>query len=322
MPDRTPLQQALIFLKGMAMGAADVVPGVSGGTIAFITGIYQELISTIHQLDLGILKVWRQSGWKAAWKSYNLGFLLLLFGGVLLSILSLARLISWLLKAHPILVWSFFFGLVVASMIYVGRDVTKWSFRLVLAIVLGTLVAYLITVSEPVGSPESNWFLFFAGFIAIIAMILPGLSGAFILLLIGAYQTVIGTLTELGAVLEGDWNTFGRSALKLLIFAAGAVLGLKIFSRALNWMFDHHKDLTLAVLIGFMAGALNKIWPWKRVLQYRTNHSGEQVPFIEQSILPSSYAGDPQLWSAIACAMVGGVLLFAIEWAGSKRKRE
>ncbi len=168
------------------MGAADVVPGVSGGTIAFISGIYEELIETIHKLDIGFLTSWKKEGFLKAWRHYNLGFLLALFCGIAISILSLAKLITWLLSNHPIPVWSFFFGLVLASILYVGRQIFKWDLKVIGAIIIATGLSYAITLAKPIEDANSTWFLFLAGFIAIIAMILPGISGSFILLLLGA----------------------------------------------------------------------------------------------------------------------------------------
>ena len=198
MPKRTFIQYLVITAKGLAMGAADVVPGVSGGTIAFISGIYEELIETIHKLDIGFFKIWKKESFSNAWKAYNLSFLVALFSGVAISILSLAKVITWLLSNHSILVWSFFFGLVIASILYVGKQVTKWSIITGIALIIAAAAAYGITLAEPLGTADSTWFLFFAGFVAIIAMILPGISGAFILLLLGAYTAIIGTISQLG----------------------------------------------------------------------------------------------------------------------------
>jgi len=321
MPKRTLTNYALITLKGMAMGAADVVPGVSGGTIAFISGIYEELIETIHGLNWGFFKVLRKDGVLEAWRSYNLGFLTSLFLGVVISLLSLAKLVTWLLETHPVLVWSFFFGLVLASIFYVGKQIVRWKASVILVLVLGAIFAYYITLARPIGSPENNWFLFLAGFIAIIAMILPGISGAFILLLLGAYSGVIGTLSGLSdGVATANWDLAGDSLLKLGIFATGAILGLKLFSRVLNWMFSHYKDLTLALLTGFMIGALNKIWPWKEVLSYRINHKGLKVPFIEKSIFPGQYEGDPQLTWALLLLTFGFLLIFGLERIAKTRQ--
>ncbi|HLW33559.1 MAG TPA: DUF368 domain-containing protein [Aequorivita sp.] len=320
MPQRNLLQYLLITAKGLAMGAADVVPGVSGGTIAFISGIYEELIETIHKIDLGFFRIWKQQGFQASWQHYNLSFLLALFSGVFISILSFAKLITWLLEVYPIMVWSFFFGLVVASIVYVGKQVARWHLSTISALVIATAISYVITIAEPVASPDSSWFLFLAGFIAIIAMILPGISGAFILLLLGAYTTVIGLVTQLieGVSALNSSQILGAVG-KISIFALGAIVGLKIFSRALNWMFKHHKNLILAVLTGFMIGALNKIWPWKQVLQYRTNHAGDQIPFLEKSILPQNFDGNPYFFYAILFAIIGFLTIFLLEMIANKK---
>lgn len=314
MASRNITQYLSITAKGLAMGAADVVPGVSGGTIAFISGIYEELIHTIHNLDITFFKIWKSKGFKEAWKSYNLNFLLALFSGVAISILSLAKLITYLLETYPILVWSFFFGLVIASILYVGKQITQWNFKNSIALIIAGTLSYIITIAEPLGAPENIWFLFFAGFIAIIAMILPGLSGAFILLLLGAYKGVIGILDNLSKGLSSmSWDILSGAIGRLLVFALGAIVGLKVFSRALNWLFAHQKNLILATLTGFMIGALNKIWPWKKIISYRTNHSGEQVPFLDKSILPSQFEGEPKIMLAIIFTAIGFFLIFSLE---------
>ena len=323
MPKRNFIQYLIITAKGLAMGAADVVPGVSGGTIAFISGIYEELIETIHKLDFGFFKLWKKESFLIAWKSYNLPFLVALFSGVAISILSLAKLITWLLSNHPIFVWSFFFGLVIASILYVGKQITKWNLGIYIALIIAAALAYIITLAEPLGTVESSWFLFFAGFVAIIAMILPGISGAFILLLLGAYTAVIGTISQLGEGISSmNWKLISDALLKIVIFLIGAIVGLKVFSRILNWMFKHHKNLTLAVLTGFMIGALNKIWPWKEVLQYRINSHGEEIPFIEKSIVPTQYPEDPKIILAIVFMILGFLSIFMLERiAVSKNKQ-
>lgn len=322
MPSRSFLQYVVITAKGLAMGAADVVPGVSGGTIAFIAGIYEELIETIHKIDLGFFKIWKKEGFKTAWVAYNLSFLVALFSGVFISILSLAKTITWLLTEHPILVWSFFFGLVIASILYIGNQIKFWNLKIIIALIVAAGLAYAITLAKPVGDIDSTWFLFLAGFIAIIAMILPGISGSFILLLLGAYTAIIGTLSQLGdGLTKLDGGIFFSAFGKLLVFAAGAIVGLKSFSRILNYMFKNFKNLTLAVLTGFMIGALNKIWPWKEVLENRTNHSGEQVPFLENSILPTNFDGDPKVLLAVVCMVIGFLTIFIMErFAASKKE--
>ena len=191
------LDYLVVTFKGVAMGAADVVPGVSGGTIAFISGIYKELIESIDNINLGVFKVWKQDGFKTAWNSINGNFLLALFSGIAISILSLAKLIKWLLHNDPILLWSFFFGLVLASILYIAKQIKGWSLKIIIAIIITSILSYFITLAEPFASPDSPFYLLFCGFIAIIAMILPGVSGAFILLILGAYQTTIDTVNNL-----------------------------------------------------------------------------------------------------------------------------
>ena len=320
MPSRNPLQYLIILAKGLAMGAADVVPGVSGGTIAFISGIYEELIETIHKLDVGFFSIWKKEGFFKAWAKYNLGFLLALFSGVGISILSLAKIITWLLSNHPIMVWSFFFGLVLASILYVGRQIYKWDLKTSGATLVATGLSYAITLAKPIGDLSSTWFLFLAGFIAIIAMILPGISGAFILLLLGAYKSIMSTINDFrDGLLSLDWELFSSAFIKISVFGMGAIVGLKVFSRVLNWLFKNHKDLILATLTGFMIGALNKIWPWKEVLEYRINHSGEKVPFLEKSVLPHNYPGDPLIGYALLAIIIGFLTIFLLEKIATKK---
>ncbi len=306
--NRTSKDYMVIMLKGMAMGAADVVPGVSGGTIAFISGIYEELLSSISNINIKLLKTLREKGIKAAWKKANGNFLASLLIGIFISIVSLAKLISWLLVTYPILVWSFFFGLVLASVIYIAKQVTHWNITSGVLLVLGAVVAYYITTLNPLVSENSSLpFMFLAGAIAICAMILPGISGSFILVLLGAYKPV------LAAVNNRDLTT-------IAVIGAGAIVGLLSFSRVLKYLFANYKNYTLVVLTGFIIGSLNKIWPWKKVLTYRTNSHGEQVPFNELSVSPFSYEGNPQLLYAILLALVGFALILLLEKLAVKKQ--
>ncbi|WGH76554.1 DUF368 domain-containing protein [Tenacibaculum tangerinum] len=305
--NNTKKNYLVIMLKGMAMGAADVVPGVSGGTIAFISGIYEELLNSISAINIGLLKTIKDQGFKAAWKQVNGNFLAALFVGIFISIVSLAKMISWLLEHHPILVWSFFFGLVLASIIYIAKQVTEWNVFSVILLLLGAIVAYYITTLNPLVSENSSpLFLFLAGAIAICAMILPGISGSFILVLLGAYKPV------LAAVNNRDFTT-------IAIIGLGAVVGLLSFSRVLKYLFANYKNYTLVVLTGFIIGSLNKIWPWKKVLTYRTNSHGEQVPFNELSVSPFSYEGDPQILYAVLLALIGFALILLLEKLAVKK---
>lgn len=310
----------VVSLKGIAMGAADVVPGVSGGTIAFISGIYEELIESIEKLNLEALKVLRHSGLKAAWHSINGNFLASLFLGIAISVFSLAKIIKWLLLNEAVLLWSFFFGLVIASIIFVGKQIKGSNFAVILAILSSTLLSYYITLAEPFASPDSNIYLIFCGFLAIIAMILPGVSGAFILLILGAYQIAIETINNLiEGLLTLNATLFFDALIKFLMIGLGAIIGLKLFSKVLNWMFKNHKNLTLAILTGFMIGSLNKIWPWKNVLTWRLNSEGLKVPLLEKSIMPSEFIGDPKIVLALVFMVIGFLSIFIIEKLGSKR---
>ena len=309
----------IITLKGLAMGAADVVPGVSGGTIAFISGIYQELIDSINNVNVSVLKTLKKDGLKAAWEQVNGSFLLALLTGIGISILTFSKVITHLLETQPILVWSFFFGLIIASITLIWKEITSWKLVDILFLIIGITVSYYITIARPVSSPDSYWYLFLSGFIAIIAMILPGISGAFILLLMGSYETVIGTINTFREGLTTANSEILISALlKLGVFAVGAIIGLKSFSKILHWMFEHHKNTTLTLLVGFMVGSLNKVWPWKEVLETRINSHGEVVPYIDKSILPQNFDGDPKIVMAIVLAILGFVLIFGMEKMASK----
>lgn len=305
MEKRNPIHYVWILLKGMAMGAADVVPGVSGGTIAFISGIYQELIDTINGIRPSLLKVWKEEGFASFWNELNGNFLLALFSGIAISVVSLAKLISHLLVTQPVLVWSFFFGLVLASVIYIAKAIKKWEAGVVLTLILGAVLAFWV-VSLPVAENTSSLpYLFLSGALAICAMILPGISGAFILVLLGSYQTI------LEAVHQQD--------LKILaVTGAGAIFGILSFARLLKWMFNKFENATLALLTGFILGSLRKIWPWKQVLETRV-FEGKTIPVREANVWPWNYEGDPQLGSAIALALLGFSLIFILERLASRK---
>ena len=307
----------LIAAKGLAMGAADVVPGVSGGTIAFITGIYEELIDSINQVNLASLKVLQKDGIAAFWTHVNGWFLLSLLSGIGISIASLAKLITHLLENHPTHIWSFFFGLVFASIFFVGKQVKKWNAGTALMFVLGAAIAYYITILPASQSNDAYWYIFLSGMIAICAMILPGISGSFILLLMGAYETVLNAIHE-------------RNIVIIAVFGSGAIVGLLSFARLLKFMFHKYHDLTIAVLSGFLLGSLNKIWPWKETLSTFIKHVGEPnekvVPLEQVSVLPGTFeelTGEPShLMMALLLAIVGAGLIALMEFAGAKNNAD
>jgi len=238
----------------MGMGAADVVPGVSGGTIAFITGIYEELIDSIKGINLKAVKLLLTGRWLSFWKQINGNFLLAVFAGIAISVLSLAKVLEYLLEHQPVLIWSFFFGLVLASSYVVSRKVIRWRYPKIVALVAGIGIAFYMTSVTPTTTTDASWFVIFSGGLASCAMILPGISGSFILLLLGKYSFALHAVNE-------------RIILDLLLLGAGAVTGLILFANLLSWLLKKYHDITIAVLVGFMIGSLNKIWPWKETLK-------------------------------------------------------
>lgn len=298
---------ATITLKGLAMGAADAVPGVSGGTIAFISGIYEELVSTISNVNANLFKTLFNSGFKAFWKQANGYFVVALLSGILISYVSFMRLAKYLLENEPVLIWSFFFGLIIASIYFVGKQINTWNLPVVLALLVGTGIAYYISSLPTMATNNSAIFLFFAGAIAICAMILPGISGSFILIILGAYKTLSDAIHDLDIK-------------KIALFVAGAVIGLLSFSHVLKWLFKHYHNITLALLTGFIFGSLDKVWPWKETLTWLVDSKGIKIPLLQKSISPFSFEGDNQLPFAIALMVLGFFSIFILEKAGSKKQ--
>ena len=292
---------AVLMLKGMGMGAADVVPGVSGGTIAFIVGIYDELINSIKSINLESLKLFFSGKWATFWKKINGNFLFFLLAGIGISVFSLAKLITWLLVNQPILVWSFFFGLVLASTWFVSKDIKEWkNWKTWVAFVIGVVVAFYITVATPAETPSNLLFIFLCGAIAICAMILPGISGSFILVLLGKYFFIMDAVKTLDVVV-------------IAVFGAGVCIGITSFSHILSYALAHFRNITLAVLTGFMLGSLNKVWPWKEVVETFVDSHGEVKPLIETNILPNAHVPE-----AVVLMVVGFFLVYFLEKLSAK----
>lgn len=294
----------LVFLKGMAMGAADIVPGVSGGSIALITGIYQTLLESINSINGSTLKLVLKGKFSAFYSAVNGSFLLSLLLGILTSIFSLSKLITYLMEEQPIPLWSFFCGLILVSAFLILKDIQRWHLGVILAVLVGVVVAYWVTELPPISSPDSLLFTFFAGAIAICAMILPGISGSFILLILGKYQSILTALSEKDVVTLG-------------IFAGGCIVGILSFSRVISWLLKKFHSLTIGILSGFMLGSLNKLWPWKIVTSYRMSSSGEQKPFLTENISPMSYleevGKEPNLLIGIIAFIFGIILVLGID---------
>ncbi|MEZ4836050.1 MAG: DUF368 domain-containing protein [Caldilineaceae bacterium] len=299
-----------LVVRGFAMGSADVVPGVSGGTMAFILGIYEELIMSIRRGTTAVLAGAAALSHPGRTGAVNAGFLVSVATGILLAIVTLARGLEWMLTNQPVMLWSFFFGLVLASVVTVSSRVKQWGPPLWLATALGAVGAYILVGAVPLQTPETWWFLVFSGALAICAMILPGISGAFILVLLGKYQYV------LGAVNERDFVTIG-------LVGVGAVIGLISFAQILGWLFKRYHDATVAILIGLMIGSLRKIWPWKEVLATITDRHGELIPTVERNILPAftNAAGsfNMEIVTALALAAAGFALVLVIERVANRK---
>lgn len=286
------------------MGAADAVPGVSGGTIAFMTGIYEELIFSLKQCGVSALRMLFQDGIKATWQHVNGGFLLALFSGIIISILTLSRVVLYLLDNHPILLWSFFFGLILAAVWSLIRHIEKWTMGVLATFLIGAVSAFLITTITPTTIETSPLIIFLSGMIAICAMILPGISGSFILLLLGMYAPMLMAVKELQLV-------------TLCIFASGCATGLLSFSHVLSWMFKYYKTMTLALLGGFMLGSLNKVWPWKQTIESVIDRHGKEIPLDQKNILPHTfetlYTQPAYMWYAIILMLFGMGMVVVLE---------
>lgn len=296
----------ILALKGCAMGMADVVPGVSGGTIAFISGIYEELLDSIRSANATALKLLLRFRFAEFWRHINGRFLLPVLLGIAVAIFSLARLMTYLLVNHPIAIWSFFFGLIVASALLVARQIGRWDWRTLLAFVVGAVAAWWITVATPAETPNDWWFVMLSGAIAICAMILPGISGAFILLLLGKYQYIMHAVGEFNIPV-------------IVVFVIGAAAGIISFSHLLSWLLKHLHDVTVAVLMGFMVGSLNKVWPWKETVETYLDSHGVAQPLVQTNIAPGTFeqlTGQPSLlMQAILLGIVGFMAIYGIELA-------
>ncbi len=278
----------MVTLKGIGMGAADVIPGVSGGTIAFLTGIYETLINSIRSVDATALKLFFTLRWKEFWKHINGNFLLSLALGILISVVSIAKVMTYLMEHHPIPLWSFFFGLIIASAVYILRDIQQWKASNLLSLLVGAGIGAAICLMTPGQTPTDLWFIFLSGAIAICAMILPGISGSFILLLMGKYEYILAAVNDLNVAV-------------LIVFLAGAAVGIVCFSHFLSWLLKHFYTIAICVLSGFMIGSLVKIWPWQDI-----QASGVSFP-----TLPGEHIGLAVLFAAIGISIVFIIEYFA-----------
>jgi putative membrane protein len=286
------------------MGLADIIPGVSGGTIAFITGIYEELLYSINAIDAEAYRLLRKYEFAACWRKINGNFLITVFAGIATSLLLLSGLMWYLLSHYPIMTWSFFFGLIITSGPLILRRIKKWRIDSIAGLIIGLVAAYVLTILSPTQTPDNLFFVFLAGAIAICALVIPGISGVFILILLGKYLAIVTALNEF-------------NLLVLFVFISGCGLGLLGISRLLTRVLKNYPEATIALLSGFMMGALNKVWPWRKVIEYATNSKGDQIAVFDKSILPwdflSEAGKDPQLFQAILMMALGVLIVVVTE---------
>ena len=306
------MRYLLLYFKGMLMGAADLVPGVSGGTIALITGIYKELLDSINAVSWSTLKLLKKEGIVAIWKKIKGPFLLAVFGGIISSVLLLSRLLEWLMVNQPIGLWSFFFGLLIASIVYLIKTDLKFDLTSILYLVLGAILSFMVTQLQGGQEEISLWYLFLSGFIGISAMILPGLSGAYIFFVMGVYRTILSYLRQAqDLIFDFDQAIFITVSSGLAVFILGIITGLKVFSKFLTWLLERYPKQIMAVLIGLMIGALHKVWPWQ-------NEISSPSSTIEntEAVFPNTYlTSDPQILKALLLMIIGFALLFLLERA-------
>lgn len=319
-----------LILKGIAMGAANVIPGVSGGTIALITNIYEDLINSLKSCDKTALKLLLSGKFKDFSIYINLSFLSALLLGIIISIFSIAKLFEFLLVEHPQQIWAYFFGLVLASVYYVGKIVTLWNWKNILALLIGTIIAFFISFLNPAPIENTNYlYVFLCGVIGISGMILPGLSGSYILMLMGNYEllmvTSISSLFDfLTAISSGNWNVLSNNAeivqhlTFFLLFLAGSIMGMVAFSHLISWVFKKYHNATLAILTGFVFGSLSIIWPWKKEVfdPSLTDRAGEPLLIGYSRFFPEEWSLNEIV--TVACILVGVLSIVLIETLSKK----
>jgi putative membrane protein len=305
----------IILIKGMCMGIADIVPGVSGGTIAIITGVYEELLKTINGLDFKILNELKKGNIKKIWKNYNLNFLFFLGFGILSSIIILSHFILIILNDYPVALWSLFLGLISSSIIFLFKSTTKLNFNSskflipsqIYFLITGLFIALYVQTLSAGNTDINSIYLFFCGMISITAMLLPGVSGAYILVLLGAYETMLITLKEISQLNSDYFMNF-------ISFVLGALLSVKLFSKLLTWSYENHKDNTLFCLIGFMIGSLPTLWPWK--------YNIDTNLFLNKLYVPENYLNNSEFREGILFFILGISIVLILEFISTKNEKK
>ncbi len=317
------MKEALkLILKGATMGVAEVIPGVSGGTLAFITGIYERLLSAINAINFKLISVLKNEGLKGVWSQIDGNFLFKILFGMAIGFSVGLKIIVGLLESHPIHVWSFFFGLIIASIPLITKQIKRWRLTEILIFIFGFGLVYWITIASPSTGSNHLAMVFLSGILGVSALMLPGLSGSFVLLLLGMYTIIMPAIKDFIS------NPFGPELQIVVVFGLGMLIGLFTFSKLLGYTFDKYPNQTLALLSGFLVGSLNKVWPWQHVTSTRINSKGEQVVKFSESILPSTfsdleenplYGKDPHILSCVILMAVAVVLILCLDRFSSKK---
>ncbi|MFZ1703852.1 MAG: DUF368 domain-containing protein [Saprospiraceae bacterium] len=314
-----------VLFKGLAMGIAEVIPGVSGGTIAFITGIYEKLMNTIRAINLEFFKDIKSGDWKKAFNTLDISFIVSLMVGMLLGIVFGIFVISYLLIHFPEPLWGFFFGLIVASALFIARQYNYKTLSALIALLIGFVIAYGITILSPVEGNYEYWFIFISGIVAISAMLLPGVSGSFMLVILGLYGFILSSMKNLLTQFDS------QSLIIIGVFMSGLIIGAATFSRVFSWLFERYKHTTLAILTGFLLGSLNKIWPWKNVTQIYHKESGQFYNLVsieeldkwdsamikiisEVPVWPQHYWGEPKSILTMVVCILGFLVVFTMDF--------
>ncbi len=325
---------AVVAVKGICMGAADVIPGVSGGTIAFMTGIYGKLVGSINNFDKSALSMLCHGRVKDFWRHINGSFLVALILGIMTSIFSLAKLMTYLLEHHPVQTWSFFFGLIIASSVFILRDIKSWKSADVFWTIFGVGIGAVVCTLTPTQTPDGLWFIFLCGAIAICAMILPGISGSFILVILGKYDYVLGAVAgltsfskaqEATAALSTGPMSWGHCLLVICIFAVGAAIGIIAFSKFLHWLLSRWNRETVLILAGFIIGSLIKVWPWHGQYVISAGSQARELPAlpgVADSLGTVIPVADAHIAGAAVFALLGLGLVVGIELAGKAIARK
>jgi uncharacterized membrane protein len=333
---RTLSDKLFLVLKGLAMGAANKVPGVSGGIVAFVGGFYEEFIYSLQKINLKAVKLLLNGRFKSFYRYVNGSFLTLLIFGMLVSYFSISKILDYFLERKELFVWAAFFGMILGSIYYISKDFKHWNKKTIAAGLLGLLVGISISFLSPAKENDNLWFIFICGMISVSGMTLPGLSGSFILILLGNYvlllvDSVNALYDTFAEIIKGDFSFIENSrrlnTLKILsIFTLGSAAGLVTLSHILSYVLKHYKHITTAVIIGFITGSLGVVWPWKRTI-FKTDETGQVFLDSNGKEIILNYEryspdfGSPETWWALFFVVLGVIILLGLEWYGEYRKK-